>query len=187
MATGDVWTRFDHDPRHPDNARLRASDRDRDVVNDVLGSAYSDGRLRSDELDARSDAAAGAQTLGELPSIIDDLVARTPATTAHLPALDHRAEAELRYRRLLAVVRVIWLVPTLICWVVWGAVLLGGRGSYPWPIFPTIGTSVPMLIVLASHKEIVAMNEGRLQRRDQKLERRLAQRQQPPPGQLPGS
>jgi hypothetical protein len=188
MATGDVWKRFSHDPRHPDNARLRASDRDRDVISDILGSAYSEGRLRPDELDERSDAVAKAQMLGELPAIVDDLVARTPAVAARPGPIDHHAEAELRYRRLRAVVRVIWLIPTLICWVVWGSVLLGGGGTtFPWPIFPTLGTSVPLLIVLASHKEIVSAIEGRLERRDQRLDRRLAPRQQPPPGQLPGS
>jgi hypothetical protein len=188
MADGDLWKRFSHDPRHPDNAGLRASDRDRDVIHDVLGSAYSEGRLRPDELDERSDTAARAQTLGELPAIVDDLVARTPAVGTRLPAVDHGAEAERRYRRLLALTRVIWLVPTLICWVVWGSVLLGGGGTnFPWPIFPTLGTAVPLLIVLAGHKEIVAMTEGRLERRDRKFERRLARRQQPPPGQLPGS
>ncbi len=47
------WERFDHDPRQPENAVLRAGDRDRDVVLDVLGSAYAEGRLTPAELDER--------------------------------------------------------------------------------------------------------------------------------------
>lgn len=39
------WGSFSHDPRHAANARLRASDRDRDVVVRVLSEAYADGRL----------------------------------------------------------------------------------------------------------------------------------------------
>ena len=67
---GSIWERFTHDPRHEENARLRASDSDRDVVNDVLGTAYADGRL-PDELDERSDLVARAKTLRELPPLID--------------------------------------------------------------------------------------------------------------------
>ena len=61
------WSRFPHDPRSPENARLRAADRDRDAVNDLLGTAYAEGRLTSEELDERTDRAASAKTLGELP------------------------------------------------------------------------------------------------------------------------
>src|SRR5680860_677387 len=73
--SGSIWERFPHDPRHPEHAPLRASDRDRDVVNDVLGAAYADGRLTPEELDERGDQVAQAKTLGELPPIIRDLVA----------------------------------------------------------------------------------------------------------------
>ena len=75
MSAGSVWDRFSLDPRQADNARLRASDADRDVVNDVLGTAYAEGRLTPDELDERSDQVAQSRTLGDLPPIIDDLVA----------------------------------------------------------------------------------------------------------------
>ena len=64
-------------------ARLRASDRDRDVISDVLGTAYAEGRLTPAELDERSDAVAQARTLSELPAIIDDLIAPSPTTTTH--------------------------------------------------------------------------------------------------------
>jgi len=41
VDSGTFWDGFDHDPRTPDNAHLRASDRDRDVVLSLLGNAYA--------------------------------------------------------------------------------------------------------------------------------------------------
>ena len=79
MSGASIWEQFSHDPRQPEHGRLRASDRDRDVISDVLGTAYAEGRLTPAELDERSDAVAQARTLSELPAIIDDLVAPSPA------------------------------------------------------------------------------------------------------------
>ena len=87
-----MWERFPHDPRLAANAPLRASDRDRDVVTDVLATAYSEGRLTREELDERSDRAASAKTLGELPARRRrpgrDLVERdrAPATDGRRPS-----------------------------------------------------------------------------------------------------
>lgn len=36
-----LWGDFEHDPRTAGNADLRASDRDRDTVTGVLGTAYA--------------------------------------------------------------------------------------------------------------------------------------------------
>jgi hypothetical protein len=55
MDGSEVWERFAHDPRRAENAQLRASDSDRDVVRDVLGDALADGRLTMAELDERTD------------------------------------------------------------------------------------------------------------------------------------
>ena len=38
MPGASIWDRFSIDPRPAENARLRASDRDRDVVNDLLSA-----------------------------------------------------------------------------------------------------------------------------------------------------
>ena len=192
MSGASIWERFSHDPRRQEHSRLRASDRDRDVVSDVLGTAYAEGRLTPAELDERSDAVARARTLSELPAIIDDLVAPAQVTPdLAVPAGSYRAEAERRYRRLRLVTQIFFLVPTLICWVVWAAVLVGGVGTnFPWPIFPMLGTSVPLLIVVASRKEIIAGSEARLARRDQRAMQRLQSRNVPrsvgpPPGARP--
>ncbi len=72
------------------------SERDRELVNDVLGTAYAEGRLSPEELDERLDAVARAHALGDLPALVEDLVtAEAPVhTSAH-----RQLEAERRYRK----------------------------------------------------------------------------------------
>jgi hypothetical protein len=55
--------------------RLRASHEDRDRVADLLREAAGDGRLTSDELDARLELALSARTYGELAALTEDLPA----------------------------------------------------------------------------------------------------------------
>ncbi|MFD0507537.1 DUF1707 domain-containing protein [Streptomyces chiangmaiensis] len=65
--------------------QLRASHADRDRVVDVLRIAAGDGRLTSDELDERLEAALSARTMGELSVLTADLPAAA-ATAGGLPA-----------------------------------------------------------------------------------------------------
>jgi hypothetical protein len=58
---------------------LRASHMDRDRVVDVLRVAAGDGRLTSEELDERVEAALTARTLGELAVLTTDLPAEARA------------------------------------------------------------------------------------------------------------
>ncbi len=71
---------------------------------------------------------AQSRTLGDLPPIIDDLVAPTTALT---PRSNLRAEAEHRYRQQRQNALVGFITPTLICWVIWFATMYGG---FPWPV-----------------------------------------------------
>jgi Domain of unknown function (DUF1707) len=64
--------------------RLRASHEDRDRVVDLLRVAAGDGRLTSDELDARLERALSARTYGELAALTDDL----PTARGAGPAAD---------------------------------------------------------------------------------------------------
>jgi hypothetical protein len=64
--------------------RLRASHADRDRVVDLLRVAAGDGRLTSDELDARLERALSARTYGELAVLTEDL----PAVPGAGPAAD---------------------------------------------------------------------------------------------------
>ena len=75
----EVWKQFDHDPRIPANTTMRASDRDRAVIETVLADAFAEGRLTRSEYDERAEAAMTSRTLGELLPLVDDLpVARAP-------------------------------------------------------------------------------------------------------------
>lgn len=57
----------------PGEAGLRASHGDRDRTVEVLRVAAGDGRLTSDELDGRLEAALSARTVGELTALTGDL------------------------------------------------------------------------------------------------------------------
>src|SRR3954454_6018342 len=62
---------------------LRAADRDRDDVAQILREQYAEGRLTMEEYDERSTAAIHAKTLGELRALTADLPA--PAAPAPPP------------------------------------------------------------------------------------------------------
>ena len=192
-----IWERFEHDPRHPAHAPLRASDRDRDVVHDLLGAAYSDGRLTREELDERADRVTRAKTLGELPPLVDDLVA--PTGSAPVPTLpgvrgmpsdaERRGEAERKYRHLRNQALWAFLTPTLICWVVWTATMFGG---FPWPVFVTIGTGIRFAQLATTRQDTIASIERGIERRERKRLDRLERRQSrelrapyPPPPEGP--
>jgi hypothetical protein len=150
MPGGTIWDRFTVDPRQAENARLRASDADREVVSDVLGTAYAEGRLTREELDERSDQVTQSRTLGDLPPIVDDLVAPTPVRAPAVGGSGHlRAEAEHRYRVQRQQALFGFLTPTLICWAVWAFTM---PGEFPWPVFVMIGTGM-RFVQLASNRE----------------------------------
>lgn len=169
MADRDrvVWDQFEHDPRAPLNARLRAADRDRMVVEEVLSTAYAEGRLTREELDERTEQLSSARTLGDLPPLIDDLVPALGLRTPGVPNM--RAEAERRYRQQLRAATYAFLVPTLICWFVWISVLLTGHGTaFPWPVFVTLGTGVRTVQLLTSRQDTITSIERSLERRERK-------------------
>jgi hypothetical protein len=70
-------------PREPvPQGKLRASHQDRDRVVEILRVAAGDGRLSSDELDERLEAALTARTFGELAALTTDLPAAGGAVGA---------------------------------------------------------------------------------------------------------
>lgn len=161
MSVGSVWDRFTSDPREVGNARLRASDRDRDVVNDVLGTAYAEGRLTPEELDERMDRAAQSRTMGDLPPIIDDLVAATPTLS---PRGSLREEAEHRYRQQRQNALVGFLTPTLICWVIWAAI----GGGFPWPAIVMAASGAKFLQVALTREDTTRSIERDLEKKERK-------------------
>ena len=172
---GQVWTRFAHDPRQPEHVHLRASDRDRDVVTEVLGEALADGRLTMAELDERTDRLAVAKTLGELPALILDLVPAAPQAPSRIerladPEVRH-AEAERRYRAERRNAIQGFLYPSLICLAIWAVTDPGG---FFWPAFVIIACAGRPAYLLLNRDDRVAAIEHSLER---KRERALKARE----------
>lgn len=174
-----VWQRFDQDPRLPSHAHLRASDLDRDVIADVLATAYGEGRLDREELDERSDRLRTTKTLGELPDLVGDLVVDQSAPRPAGRSMRREAEEKYAARRNAA----LWsfLLPTVICWVVWASVLLGAGGTaFPWPLFVTLGTGAGWFRMLTAREAQVAELERQLEEKERRREERRLRRLQGP-------
>lgn len=144
---------------------MRASDRDRAVVHDVITEAYAEGRLDRDELDERTTAVDRAKTYADLLPPIRDLTFDTvPAHFAPAGDGDVERAARLYYGERLRDAFFGFLVPNLICWMIW---LLAGHG-WPWPIFVSIPTGLNLLRVATSRATIIESRIAKLQRRQAK-------------------
>lgn len=166
MTTGNVWREFEHDPRDPAYAGLRASDRDRAVVHDVLATAYAEGRLDRDELDERTAAVTAAKTYADLLPPLRDLTAdAVPARFSPAPSADLERQARLYYGEKLREAFFGLLVPNLICWAIW---FMAGGDAFVWPVFVLIPTGLNFLRVAASRGAIVQDRIEKLQRRQAK-------------------
>lgn len=66
----------------PDRLSLRCADSDRQLVADVLNTAYAEGRLTLEEHDERTTAVWSARTFGELDQLTLDLVGARPSAPA---------------------------------------------------------------------------------------------------------
>jgi hypothetical protein len=181
VTTGSIWREFEHDPRDPSYAGLRASERDRDVVRDLLATAYAEGRLDRDELDERTTLVNTAKTYADLLPPIRDLTAdAVPARFSTVAPSDVRRSAEVYYAGQRRDALMGFLVPNLICWAIW---VLTGRDGFIWPIFVSIPTGINLLRVLASRAEIVEKRVEKLQRRHAK---ELEAPASPQPGHIVG-
>jgi hypothetical protein len=171
-SDGNLWRRFEHDPRDPAYAGMRASDRDRAVVHDALASAYAEGRIDRDELDERTAQVDGAKTYGDLVPPLHDLMvdaaSAPPVTASSRPELQRQALGYYQEKRSEALMG--FLIPNLICWAIW---FMTGHDVFVWPIFVLIPTGGNLVRVLSSKQSIV---NGRID----KLERRQAKSLEPP-------
>lgn len=165
------WSRFTVDPRRPQAADLRASDRDRDVVLEVLSEGYAEGRLSREEYDERASAATSAKTLGALPPLIGDLVwDRSVAPSTSSDADEVHRQAVQRWAGLRRQAVTAFLIPTLISWAIWVMAGFGSDGgefeaNFPWPVFVMLGTGAGLARVLANKQEIIAQHERRIAKR----------------------
>ena len=174
MTTGNdggLWRRFEHDPRDPAYAGIRASDRDRAVVHDVLAAAYAEGRLDREELDQRTTQVDDAKTYGDLVPPLVDLAADASVPGVVLASgPELRRQAEGYYREKIGEAFLGFLIPNLICWAIW---LLTGHDGFVWPVFVLIPTLGNLLRVGSSKQSIIDA-------RVEKLERRRAKALEPP-------
>jgi hypothetical protein len=178
MDGPEVWTRFAHDPRREANAHLRASDRDRQIVSDVLGDALADGRLTMAELDERTDRLAASKTLSELPALIRDLVPETSRELSRVERLAtpeaRRAEAERRYRSERRNAVQGFLYPTLICLAIWAAAGFG----FPWPLFVIVACAGRPAYLFLNRDDRISSIERSLERRRAKAIKARERREQ---------
>jgi hypothetical protein len=143
---------------------MRASDADRDVVLRALGEAYAEGRIDATEFDERTSGVQAARTLGALPGFLTDLVPAVEASpalplSAPAPLSPERVESEAvaRWEKSRRDAFSMWVFVSFICWVIYLATTLPGFG-HPWPIYPMLGTSIPLLGTMLQRKDMIARN-----------------------------
>jgi len=168
----DWWSAFERDPREPGSAGLRAADRDRDVVRQVLAESFADGRLDRDEFDERSEQVAQARTLGELPPIVRDLVPMTPAVRH--PAglmrpeeLRTKAIQEWRSDRREAAFGLVAV--STITTVIWAVIMFG---EFFWPAFVMAAATLNLLRMHFMREQQIADNVRALEKKQAKELRR---------------
>ena len=109
---------------------LRAADRDRDEVAEILREQYAQGRLTLEEFGERSAKAVSARTMGELSALTADLPASAePENAAWSPAR----------MRLIAVAGVVATA------VVLGVVTYAGHSVLAWPSWLVVLFAIRLL------------------------------------------
>lgn len=175
VDSSPLWSSFPHDPRDPAHAALRASDADRELLHRVLAEAYADGRLDREEHDERSAAVVAARTLGELPALVADLVPALPARPAGADLVratptELQRRAELAWRKDVQEALGAFLLPSIICWVIWLATT--GTSGYPWPLWVMLGTGINLLQTAVRRQSIVDDHVRKLEKRQLKEQRK---------------
>jgi len=158
----NFWESFRLDPRQAGNASMRASDADRELVRVVLADAYGDGRLTREEYDDRLNTLYGSLTLGELPSLIADLMpsGNPPAEPAPLHPADLRVRGARKWRRDVEESLAAFLVPSAICTVIWIAV----GGGFFWPVFPMLFLGLNLVKTVVQRESAIEREVARLEK-----------------------
>jgi hypothetical protein len=140
--------------------QLRPSDADRTYVESTLHAARAEGRITETELAERVTRTSAATTLGELLTLIDDVSVPTVAgpDSGRLPVVAAPAAPAVRQpgppdfrrgaRMALPRALVTWLALALLFNTIW--LFTTGIGSYYWPVWPMLGTVMPVIGLLIS-------------------------------------
>jgi hypothetical protein len=155
------WESFRLDPRQPGNASMRASDADREIVRVMLADAYADGRLTREEYDERLNTLYGSRTLGEVPSLVTDLVPPDGSATAPAPLqpADLRKRGARKWRKDVEESFVAFLVPSLICTVIW----IAAAGGFFWPVFPMLFLGLNLVKTVVRRESVIEREVLRLE------------------------
>ena len=156
------WESFRLDPRQPGHASMRASDADREIVRAMLADAYADGRLTREEYDDRLNTLYGSRTLGEMPSLVTDLVPPDGPPTAPAPPLsaELRTRGARKWRRDVEESFAAFPVPSVVCTVIWIAV--SGRGFF-WPVFPMLFLGLNLVKTVVQRESVIEREVRRLE------------------------
>ncbi len=169
MSSG-VWGRFEQDPRSPQAARLRASDRDRDVALEVLGQAFAEGRLDHEEYDARSPPSPPRRSsVTSRPTSTtwcptSRRRARAPTARLAHPADVHQ-QAVRKWEKSRREAATGFLTVSLICWTIWAVVMFG---EFAWPVFPSLAALANLVRTQVQKQDIIEEHEQELVRREEK-------------------
>jgi hypothetical protein len=157
------WASFRLDPRQPGHASMRASDADREIVRVVLGDAFADGRLTREEYDDRLNTLYGSRTLGEVSSLVTDLVPLDGPSIAPAPVLaaDLRTRGARKWRKEVEESFAAFLVPSIICTVIWIAV--SGSGFF-WPVFPMLFLGLNLVKTVVRRESVIEREVLRLEK-----------------------
>jgi hypothetical protein len=137
------WESFRLDPRQPGHASMRASDADREIVRVVLADAFADGRLTREEYDDRLNTLYGP-----------------PMAPAPLLRADYRTRGARKWRKDVEESFAAFLVPSIICTVIWIAITGGG---FFWPAFPMLFLGINLVKTVVQRESVIESEVLRLE------------------------
>jgi len=150
---GQGWNAFSADPRDPLYQQLRASDADRSQASTMLAGAYAEGRLDSDEYEQRLDQVRSSKSLGELvPVLADVIVAPGGQPSQGSGGIKFAPSGEVRGQPgMIGMFPRWWIGLAILFNVIWLLTCLtAGRLIYYWPMWPMLGTAIPMIMGLVA-------------------------------------
>ncbi len=141
---------------------MRASDRDRAVIETVLADAFAEGRITRTEYDERTEKAFTSRTLGELVPLVEDLPvsASAPATSGNL---HQQAVRKWEADRREALVGLIGL--SALVWTIWAVTMWG---EFPWPLFPMGFALMNLVRIVVNKRDIIEEQTRKLEKKERK-------------------
>jgi len=130
---------------------LRPSSSDRDYADSTLRMAHAEGRLTDAELAERVERADSAWSLKELSDVIADVSVPTMAganlaamPVSSMPPIVSQLDPARRSARIVLTRAFLsWLGMAVVFNVIW--IATGGLGHYYWPVWPMLGTALPLI------------------------------------------